>query len=139
MIFYFAFALLGILLIFALGSKFVIENLFIFQMSFYSDMIIKNFFFIELFFYVCCRSRLSIKYFPRFSILTSITVVYYCWKYYYYDVVFFINLHLIIHLLLISIFALFERLIGNSEFKDDHIPTLEKPRAMYYAGYDISW
>lgn len=107
---YFTFALLGIMAIFTIGSRYVMENLYIYGMSFnyvyYSEMILKNFFFIELFHYICCRSRLSIKYFPIFSLYISLFVLSMSWKYYYYNIVWLINLHIWSHLLLISVFSI---------------------------------
>ena len=62
-----------------------------------------------------------------------------CFNSYFYNVSWSINLHMWVHLLLMCIFAAFENLIGHESFYSDFTPSIERPRALYYIGYDISW
>jgi hypothetical protein len=143
MVLFFTLAMIGILTIFMLGSRYIIENLFIYSMPFsenyYSDMLLKNFFVIELFYFVCCRSRLSLKFFPLLSLQISLLILFLNNKLYCYNISWLANLHMWVHLLLMCLFAVFENYIGNGKFYNDFAPSEEKPRALYYAGYDISW
>lgn len=38
-----------------------------------------------------------------------------------------------------AVFIGVENYIGNSEFHNDFTPSEDKPRALFYAAYDISW
>lgn len=102
-------------------------------------MLLKNFFIIELFYYVVCRSRLALKYFPLLSIQISLLTLFLNGKLYCYNISYLINLHLLVHILLMTVFAAIENYIGHSQFHSDFTPSEEKPRAMYFIGYDISW
>lgn len=143
MLFFFTLALMGILTIFSLGSKYILSNLFIYTMTFsenyYSEMLLKNFFIIELFYYMFCRSRVSLKYFPLLSLQLSLLVIFLNGKFYCYNISWLANLHLLAHLLLMAVFAAVENHIGRSSFYNEFTPCEEKPRALYYIGYDISW
>lgn len=110
-----------------------------FSETFYSMMMLKNFFLIELFYYICCRTRLSLKYFPIISLLISILITFLSLKYYFHDIAWFVNLHMLAHLFVMCLFSGFENIIGHSGFYSDFDPSMEKPRALYYIGYDISW
>lgn len=102
-------------------------------------MFIKNFFIIELFYFVCCRTRLSLRFYPIISLIITLFVLIINEKLYMYNISWFLNLHLWLHLLTIWIFCGLENLIGNSQFKNDFTPSEDKPRAVFFIGYDISW
>jgi hypothetical protein len=143
MVLMFAVALLSMMGMFVYGTKYSMENMFIYVMplseTYYSEMLLKNYFLIELFYYIFCRSRLSLRVFPVLSLGFSLWVVMACVRNQIYGLTWLINLHLWGHLLLMSVFCLFENWIGNTEFQDDFTPSMSHPRALYYAGYDISW
>ena len=73
--------------------------------NYYSEMMIKNFFIIELYYYICCRSRLALKYFPLFSLKVSFLILFFTQKFYFYNITWLINLHIIAHLILMCIFS----------------------------------
>lgn len=110
-----------------------------FSENYYSEMLLKNFFLIEMFYFVCCRSRLSLRYFPLYSLNISVLILFLNSKFYCQNICWLANLHLWLHLILMCIFAAFENYIGNSKFYNEFTPSEEKPRALFYAGYDISW
>lgn len=76
-----------------------------FSENYYSEMLLKNFFVIELFYYVLCRSRVTLKYFPLLSMQISLLILFLNGKFYCYNVTWLINLHLLIHILLMFVFA----------------------------------
>jgi hypothetical protein len=111
MLLHFTLALIGMLTIFTFGSRYVVENLYIyalpFSQTYYAEMFLRNMLIVELFYYVCCRSRVTLRYFTYFSFMISMIALYFGYKYYYYNITWFMNLHMWIHLALMCIFSAF--------------------------------
>lgn len=136
-------AMIATYLIMTLGVKHIIDTIWIHSLVFsdiyYSQMFIKNMFLVELFYFVSCRSRTSIRFYPIFSLLITILIVFTNSKCFFCNTSWLINLHMWVHLLLFFGFAVIENLVGNFQADEQYRPTFQKPRALYYAGYDISW
>jgi hypothetical protein len=136
-------ALLGSLTVFTFGLKYILTNIVIFTISFsemyYAEMLLKNYFIIEMFYFIFCRSRTTLKYFPLYSLALTMLILFANERFYCYHISWLMNMHLMAHMLLMSVFIGVENYIGNSEFYNEYTPSEEKPRALFYAAYDISW
>ena len=126
-IIFFCLALVGSLTIFALGIKYILSNIVLFALSFseiyYAEMLLKNYFIIEMFYFVCCRTRTTLKHFPLFSLAISVLILFANERMYCYHISWLMNIHLISHLLLMTVFIGIENYIGNSEFYNEFTPS----------------
>lgn len=144
-VFYF-FSNIGMNGLLAFGSYCVIKKLLYpimpLPIESYSDFLFKSFFFVELFLYVCCRSRVTLRFFPLFSFVTTFLCLIFIWIREYGSVMMLLNINLTFQLVFFIVFLLIEQAIQADSEKglpDEYCPSMNKPRMLFYAGYDISW
>lgn len=130
----------------AFGTYCIINILIYPVLSFPSDLytyfFLKCIFFSELFHYVFCRSRTGLRYFPIVSFAINYACLFIVSLRYTDNVTLIINLNCTLQLILFVVFLLVEQAIQEDSQKGmigEYCPTINKPRMLFYAGYDISW
>lgn len=145
LVFYF-FSNIGMNGLLAFGSYCVIKKLFYpmlpLPIDSYSTFLFKSLFFVELFLYMCCRSRVALRFFPLFSIVSTFLSLTFIAVQEYGSIMMILNIHLTFQLIFFTIFLLIEQIIQADNEKglsDEYCPSMNKPRMMFYAGYDVGW
>ena len=104
---------IGMYGIFAFGSYCIIKKIIYTSMSFpnedYTDFYFKTFFFVELFYFVFCRSRTSLRFFPPLSLLINCTIITLLTVNGYMSVMMLLNLNLTLQMTLFVFFLLVEQ------------------------------
>ncbi len=145
MVFY-IFANLGMNGLLAFGSYCIIKRLLYplvpVPTDLYTDFLLKCFFFVELFLYVFCRSRTSLRFFPIFSFISTFLTLTVISIQEYGNTMMLLNLNFTFQMIFFTVFLLIEQAIQFENEKGligEYCPSMSKPRMLFYAGYDISW
>jgi hypothetical protein len=146
MIVFFVFSTLGMYGLLTFGTYCIIKKIIYpltpFPVESYTEFYIKTFFVVELFHYVICRSRTSLRYFPIFSFIVNYFIIVMCSLRFYGNMLILLNINLTLQLALFITFIMIEKSIQEENDKGlmgEYCPSMNKPRMLFYAGYDISW
>ena len=107
----------GMYAIFAFGSyciiKKIIYTFFSFPNEDYTDFYFKIIFFVELFHFIFCRSRTTLRYFPPLAVLINCTTITLTTINGYNNVMMLLNINLTLQMILFVFFLLVEQHIQN--------------------------
>lgn len=139
-------AILGMQLLFVAGfyllifvSEMVLKDYYLPSNSAYSSYFINTILLTEIAHYIFLRSRTSLRFYWIFHICSSILTLTFIHSYKFYQTAYFLNLHRLLNCFVILAFLLIEKLILQDEFYSEFKPTLNKPRMLFYLGYDMDW
>lgn len=107
--------------------------------TYYSNRVLATFFVIEIYHYIFFRTRTTLQFFYKFSYVFTMTIMMITSYHPYFLTSFFINLHLLFHIFLIICFLILEKVISEEELESGYKPSLDKPRMLFYFGYDLDW
>ena len=121
MMLFYVISTVGMYGIFAFGSYCIIKKILYTALSFpneeYTDFYFKTFFFVELYHFIFCRSRTTLRYFPPLSIMINCTIITLTTISGYINVMMLLNLNLTLQMALFVFFLLVEQNIQNEGAK----------------------
>lgn len=82
----------------------------------YLNKVLVSFLMIEFFHYIFCRSRTSLKFFPQFSMLSTIYIMINVAYNHYFLTLGYLNIHFLFNLLLILVFMFIEKNIQENNY-----------------------
>ena len=116
MIFYVV-STLGMYALLAFGSYCIIRRIFYsiapFPIDPYTDFFFKTVFIVEVFLFVFCRSRVTLRFFPILSLIISHVFMIIMALNIYKNVMILLNLYFTLQLILFTVFLLIEQAIQN--------------------------
>ena len=85
------------------------------------------------------RSRVSLQFFSKFSLLSTLFLLMIAASYPYFYTSLLLHFLFLLNLLFVFCFLFFEKWVSEEGYESGFKPCLEKPRMLFYLGYDLDW